>query len=162
MQAEDRAALADLVRGQRQAALGTLASGAPFVSMVVYALERVPTGEISALIHVSKLSPHTRHMEAEPRVSLMVAQADVGSGNPQELARVTLQGRATIVPLGSAEYERGRTVYIERLPDAAFLFDFADFRLVRIVLLEARYIGGFAKAFSLSAEQLQQALGANF
>jgi hypothetical protein len=159
MQAEDRSALTELLRGQRQAALGTLNDSAPFVSMVFYALDRDATGEVSALIHVSKLSLHTQHMERDPRVSLLVARPEHSGGNPQELARVTLAAAAEFVAGGSAEHARGKAAYIARLPESAFLFDFPDFRLVRLRLLEARYIGGFAKAFSLSAEQLQQVLG---
>jgi hypothetical protein len=154
MQAEEQAALAALVRGQRQAALGTLDDGQPFVSMVLYVVDTGP----SFLIHVSRLSAHTRHLEATPRASLLVMQPDTGSGNPQELARITMQVEAQRLDRESEAYKQGKSRYIARLPDSAMLFDFPDFSLYRLVPMNARYIGGFARAYSLTAEQLRQAL----
>jgi heme iron utilization protein len=158
MQAEDRAALAALITGQRQAALGTLADGAPFVSMVLYALERASSGPTNLLIHVSRLSPHTGQLLADPRASLLIAQPDTGEGDPQALPRVTVQARASALRPEDSGYEQARASYIARLPQSAFLFSFPDFTLFRLVPSEARYIGGFAKAFALSAAQFQQAL----
>lgn len=158
MQVEDRWALAALITGQRQAALGTLADGAPFVSMVLYALDGAGTGQTSLLIHVSRLSPHTGQLLADPRASLMIAQPDTGEGDPQALPRVTVQTLASALRPEDSGYEQAKASYIARLPQSAFLFSFPDFTLFRLVPSEARYIGGFAKAFALSAAQFQQAL----
>lgn len=158
MQAEDRAALAGLVSGQRQAALGTLADGAPFVSMVLYALDHGDTQQTSLLIHISRLSPHTGQLIADPRASLMIAQPDLGEGDPQALPRVTVQLLANILMPSDSGYEQAKASYIARLPHSGLLFTFSDFMLFRLVPTEARYIGGFAKAFALSAAQFQQAL----
>lgn len=160
MDAVDRAALADLVRGQRQAALGTLADGAPFVSMALYALAEPEAGAACVfLIHVSRLAPHTRHLEADPRASLLICQPNTGAGDPQALPRVTIQATAQVIPRESAAYAAGRAAYLARFPQAEMLFTFPDFALFRLDPRAARYVGGFAKAFSLDAEQLQQALG---
>jgi heme iron utilization protein len=158
MQTEDRAALAALIRGQRQASLGTLADGLPFVSMVLYVLTQNEDGQPVLLIHVSKLSTHTKHLLAEPRASLLIAQPDTGEGDPQALPRVTMQVRAHVLAAGSAAYERAKTAYISRLPQSEFLFTFPDFVLFQLELGEARYVGGFAKAFSLNEKQLVDVL----
>lgn len=158
MQAEDRLALAGLVGGQRQAALGTLADGAPFVSMVLYALDSGDGQQTSLLIHVSRLSPHTGQLIADPRASLLIAQPDLGEGDPQALPRITVQVLASILRPGDGGYEQAKASYIQRLPHSAFLFTFPDFTLFRLMPTEARYIGGFAKAFALSAAQFQEAL----
>lgn len=157
MQPEDRESLRALVQGQRQAALGTLDSGAPFVSMVLYALELRDEAAPALLIHVSRLSPHTRHMLADPRASLLVMQPDTGAGDPQALPRVTLQATAHPLPADAAGYSAARTAYLNRLPQQAYLFDFPDFTLFSLELAEARYVGGFAKAFSLDARRLAEA-----
>ncbi|GAB4437438.1 MAG: pyridoxamine 5'-phosphate oxidase family protein [Chloroflexi bacterium OHK40] len=159
MQAEDREALRALVESRRQAALGTLDAGAPFVSMVLYALERRQGLLPTVLIHVSRLSPHTRHLLADQRASLLVALPDVGEGDPQALPRVTLQCLAAPLPADAPDYEAARAVYLERLPQQAYLFGFPDFLLVRLELQEARYVGGFARAFTLTARQLAEVFG---
>lgn len=158
MQAEDRVALKALVEGRRQAALGTLDAGAPFVSMVLYAVERRPGLVPAALIFVSRLSAHTRQLQADPRASLLIALPDVGEGDPQALARVTLQCVARAVPADAPDYAGARAAYIGRLPQQEYLFGFPDFTLFRLEPLEARYVGGFARALSLTAAQLAEAL----
>lgn len=158
MHAEDRAALQALVDGRRQAALGTLADGAPFVSMVLYALERRPGHPPAALIHVSRLSAHTRQLQLDPRASLLIALPDVGDGDPQALARVTVQCLAGPVPADAADHGAAREAYLARLPQQEYLFAFPDFTLFRLQFQEARFVGGFARALTLSAAQLGEAL----
>jgi putative heme iron utilization protein len=156
--AEDRAALRDLLEGSRQAALGTLADGAPFVSMVLYAIEHSPGVAPTFLIHISRLAPHTRQLLADPRSSLMVMRPDDGAGDPQALPRATFQTFAVVIAGDSPEHAGARAAYLARLPQQEYLFGFADFVLVRLTPTAARYTGGFARAFSLSAEQLAEAL----
>ncbi len=161
MQAEDEGVLAGLIRGQRQAALGTLDRGAPFVSMVLYALELCPDQPEALyrfLIHVSRLSPHTRHLEADSRASLLITQPDTGEADPQTLPRVTIQLTAQTIPHDSPAYAQAKACYIARLPQSEMLFSFADFRLVALIPSEARYVGGFGKICNLSAAQLQALL----
>lgn len=158
MQAEDRAALRALVEGRRQAALGTLDNGAPFVSMVLYALQRRAGLPPAALIYVSRLSAHTRQLLADPRTSLLIALPDVGEGDPQALARVTLQCLAVPLAADAPDFAEVRAAYLGRLPQQEYLFGFPDFTMFRLELLEARYVGGFARALSLSAAQLAEAL----
>lgn len=156
MQAEDRAALRALVAGGRQAALGTLDAGAPFVSMVLYALEMRAGAAPAPLIHVSRLSAHTRHLLADPRASLLIMLPDLGAGDPQALARVTIRCRALPVPADDPGYPAARAAYLARLPAQEYLFGFPDFTLFRLEPEEARYVGGFAKAFSLDARKLAE------
>ncbi len=159
MEASTYSELRALVRGSRQAALGTLtADGAPFISMVLYALDLPAGAPASAFIHISRLAAHTRQLHADPRASLMVMQPDTGAGDAQALARVTLECFATPLPTDSADYAAARTAYLARLPTQEYLFAFADFELFRLELRAARYIGGFAQAFSLDAETLVRAL----
>lgn len=159
MQAEDRAALRELITTHRQAALGTVDAGAPFVSMVLYALEWRAGDGPAFLIHISGLSAHTRHLRADPRASLLVMQPDVGASDPQALARVTIQCRAAPVASDDPAYPTARGAYLARLPQQEYLFSFPDFTLFRLEPQAARYVGGFARAFSLTADQLAEVLG---
>lgn len=154
MQPEDRTALRMLIEQQRQAALGTVdETGAPFVSMVLYALERRAEAGPAFIIHVSGLSAHTRHLLADRRAALLVMRPDVGESDPQALARVTIQCQAAPVPADDPSYPAARGAYLARLPQQEYLFRFPDFTLFRLEPQAVRYIGGFGKAFSLSADQ---------
>lgn len=154
MNAEEQSVLAGLIRGQRWAALATLSDGAPMASMVAYVTEADFSG---FLLHLSRLAPHTRNLLAVPRASLVISEPDSGQGDPQLLARVTIQGTVVQLPRNTAGYAGGRERYLGRLPDAERLFDFPDFVLFRLVPSGARYIGGFARAYSLGVEQLRAA-----
>jgi putative heme iron utilization protein len=153
MKPEELAIIAALIRNQRQAALGTLRGDVPFVSMVAYA----PEPDFGALLHLSRLAPHTRHLLAHPQAALLICEPDDGRDDVQTLARITLIGTAAPIASESAEYAAARERYLARLPAAAPLFDFSDFALFRLAPHEARYIGGFARAYTLTAEHLRQA-----
>lgn len=159
MHAEDRAELRALVESGRQAALGTLEDGAPFVSMVLYALERRPGHMPSFLIYVSRLSAHTAHLLADPRASLLIMQPDTGAADPQALARATFQVRAAPIAADNPDYLEARGVYLGRLPQQEQLFGLPDFMLFRLEPGAARFIGGYARAFSLDAARIADCLG---
>ena len=154
MKQEELQIIATLIRTQRHAALGTLRDGAPFVSMVAYAVQ--PTFD-SFLLHLSQLSPHTKQLQADPRASLLITESDDDREDVQTLARITLLGSVAIVDKDSADYESARTCYLKRLPASEMLFTFADFALYRLVPTEVRYIGGFARAFTLTPDHLRAA-----
>ncbi|GAB4207149.1 MAG: pyridoxamine 5'-phosphate oxidase family protein [Roseiflexaceae bacterium] len=158
MKHDDLVAIGGLLRGQRQAALGTLAEGAPFVSMVAYAPEPEFAG---FLLHLSRLAPHTLHLLADPRAALLICEPDGAAvENVQTLARITLNGVVAQLPKDTPDYSAARTRYLERLPAAAMLFDFPDFDLYRLTPHEARFIGGFARAFTLTPQQLRDCFAA--
>jgi hypothetical protein len=154
MIAEELPLVAALLHKQRSAALGTLADGAPFVSMVAFASEADFGG---VLLHLSTLSPHTKHLLADARASLLVTEPDDERADVQTLARITLTGRVQAVPRDTPAYDAGRTLYLAKLPAAAMLFDFGDFGLFRLVPDGARYVGGFARAYTLTPEHLRAA-----
>jgi hypothetical protein len=155
MRTEELAAIAMLIRSQRVASLGTLQNGAPFVSLVAYAAEPDLLG---MLLHLSDLAPHTRQLRADARASLMIAEADGASvDDPQTLARLTLHGVVEPILRDTEAYARGRERYLARHPAAAQLFDFGDFNLFRFIPAGARFVGGFARAFTLTLDHLRVA-----
>ena len=153
----DLSLLVSLVRSRTVAALGTLHSGAPFVSMVPFAV--LPAGD-AFVIHVSRLAEHTKDMLDDPRVSLLVMQAE-GEGVPaQALARVTILGEAREMEKASAEERACREVYLARFPEAEPLTGFGDFSFFAIRPARVRFVAGFAQAMSVTAETLAKALRA--
>jgi hypothetical protein len=149
------ASLAQLLRAQRLAALGTIHAGAPFVSMVIYA----EAPDFSAFyLHLSQLALHTRDLLADPRVSLMVAEADQSaSRNPLTLGRVSLQGAVAAIPADAPEHASAKALYLARFPFAEFNFTLGDFALYVFTPQSGRYVGGFARAFDLTPDDLRQA-----
>lgn len=148
-------ALRELVHSQPIAALGTLHEGRPFVSMVPFALLPDGTGWV---IHVSHLASHTKDMLSDPDVSMLVVAPLVPGASPLSLPRLTIQGRAQACDESNPGYATARAAYVERLPDSAGMFEFADFQLFVVHPSAARFVGGFARASTVAAETLAQAL----
>jgi putative heme iron utilization protein len=152
---EHAAQLAGLVRSRSVAALGTLHAGAPFVSMVPFAL--LPDGS-AFVVHVSRLAAHTKDMVADPRVSLLVTQPEGGDVAPQALARVSVQGEAAEMEKGTQGERDCREAYLARFPEAAPLTEFGDFSFFAIRPSQARFVAGFAQAMSVTGESLTKVL----
>jgi len=125
MDTEPRQILGRLLRTQRIAALGTLRDGTPLVSMVLFA----PSPDFTSFfIHVSRLAQHTQDISQDHRVGLMLAETDSGAGDPQLLARVSIQGTAVEVPVTDTGYAGCKSIYLTKYPHAAFNFQLEDFR----------------------------------
>lgn len=149
------AQLKQLLRERSVAALATLHAGAPHVSMVPYALARDGSGLI---IHVSTLASHTQDMRADARVSLLVMR-DEGDGiSPLALPRASIQGTALELASDAPDLPALRAAYLERFPESAQIFGFGDFSLFRIRPGSVRFVAGFGKAHSFSAESLARLL----
>jgi putative heme iron utilization protein len=155
MNDEHASNLRELLSSRKTAALGTLHSGAPYVSMVPFAL--LADGS-AFVIHVSRLAAHTKDMLAEPRVSLLVTGIERAEGSPLALPRVTILGLARQIPIDSPEYTSARETYLARIPDAAPMFQLGDFSLFLITPTEARWVGGFAQARTISAVGFARAI----
>jgi hypothetical protein len=152
---ENLIGLSDVLASRKVAALGTLHGGAPYVSMVPFAL--LEDGS-AFLIHVSELSAHTQDMLTDPRVSLLIAESESAETLPQALARVTVLGKASQIDESAPEHAPAMARYLNRFPDSAPMFGFGDFSLFAIRPATLRWIGGFAAAQSLTPEEFAEAL----
>lgn len=151
MDTQSEQTLANLIRGTRIAALGTLHDGEPNLAMVAIAVE----SDFSAFyILVSTLGRHTRDMQADPRVSLLISQTDNGRPDPQTLARLSLNGTAEMLPRIDPHYPQVRHAYLARFPEAEQLFSLGDFNLWRISPKSGRFVAGFAQAYNIVPETL--------
>jgi heme oxygenase (biliverdin-IX-beta and delta-forming) len=154
MNSELTIVLQRLIRGRMIAALGTLHQGAPFVSMVTYAVAR----DGSFILHVSRLAAHTRDMLDNPHVSLLINESETSGKMPQALARVTVQGSAEMLDRDSEKHTDAREVYLSRFPDAAPLFEFSDFNIFIIKPVSARVIAGFGQAITITGADFATAI----
>jgi putative heme iron utilization protein len=150
--------LFSLVKNSRTASLGTLHDGAPFVSMVLAAPD--PTHSVW-FIHVSRLSGHTQDLLKDKRASLMLAMPDTGGKDPQQLARLTLLGEATELSDGSAEEDSAKEIYLAKFPHMEEIVGaLGDFSFWSIRPKSARFVGGFARAFTLDPAALRAEIAA--
>ena len=148
--------LAQLIRGQQIAALGTLRNSYPFVSMILF----VPATDFSVFYtHISRLAHHTQDILKDPHVGLMIADCDRGEQNPQLLGRLSITGQASEIPTRAAEFPAIKELYLTRFPQTSANFFLKDFCIFQIQPEEARYVAGFGQIFNPTLEDLKQAAG---
>jgi heme iron utilization protein len=111
-------------------------SGFPFGSVMPYALDA--SGRPIFLI--STMAMHTQNLQADPRASLLVTQADA-SGDPLGASRVTIIGNVLTIP--EADVPEARRLYLERYANSKYWVDFEDFSFYRMDVLDVYYVGGF-------------------
>jgi putative heme iron utilization protein len=141
---------ADLLRRALSATLATNSrrhAGWPAASFAPFALD----ADGAPLLLLSEIAEHTRNLEADDRACLFMHDA-VGE-DVRATPRLALYGRAR--RLNGAEVARARERYLARHPSAASLLDL-DFRLWRLELVEAHWVGGFAAARWLTPAQLAE------
>ena len=151
------ALLRTLLLGRAVASLATLHEGRPAASMVPFAAA-ILDGRLRLVLHVSGLAAHTRDMRSVPEVCLLITAAESAGVPPQALPRVSIPGRAEFVAAEHPEHAAMKAAYLGKFPEAADLFQFADFSLVAITPASARFVAGFARAVTVTAESLVAAL----
>jgi putative heme iron utilization protein len=141
-----------LIDNHRWAALATLGKSGPEVSWVAYVAESDWSG---LLLNISQLAAHTRNLLHDPRASLAVTETERAGCDPQQLARLMMDGGVTVIPRTAADYEIAVERYQAALPMSKRLFGFSDFILMRFQPLRVRFVGGFAQSYTLSPAALQ-------
>jgi len=148
-----------LLTHQRLASLATInAKHSPFLSLVPYAID---TREKGFLIHISELAVHSANLAQNGEdVSLMVTEAEPVSGPVHALVRLSMQVHAQFIEKKShaADFDHAKNTYSKRFPEAAFMFDFADFHLVRLRPTELRLVAGFGAARNVKVTQFEALL----
>jgi heme iron utilization protein len=136
----------ELLRTVRSGALATLVPGqnCPFASLANVAT--TPDG--SPILLMSRLAAHTRHLEADPRLSLLLAQT--GEGDPLAHPRITIMGKGEIV----SDPDRRAALkarFLARHPKSALYADFADFSFWQVTMEQVHLNGGFGRAAHFKA-----------
>lgn len=133
------------VRQHRHGVLSTISNklgGYPFGSVVPY----VPDHAAWPILFISRLAEHTKNIDADPRVSLLVRDADT---DVQQGSRLTLIGDAVRVDTDLAALQARYMAYV---PDAARLAALGDFSFYRVTPLRLRHIGGFGAIEWITAD----------
>ena len=133
------------VRNHQNGVLSTLSKrldGFPFGSVSPYVLDH----EGHPVILISTLAEHTKNIDADPRVSLIVHPC---AEDMQAAGRVTLVGRAERLPDKAGFGAR----YLRYLPQAESYFAMHDFHFYRLRVEDVRFIGGFGKIHWIRPER---------
>ena len=139
-----------LLRGARFGSLAVIdpQSGEPLASRVLLAVDI----DGSALTLVSRLSGHTRGLEAGGTASLLVGEP--GKGDPLAHPRMSVQCHVEKVGREGPDRARIKERFIRRHPKAELYVDFADFDFFRLKPSRASLNGGFGRAYALTGEDL--------
>jgi hypothetical protein len=90
----------------------------------------------------------------------LITASPGSSSSPQELARASVQGRATQLVADSLEHREARNAYLLRFPHTENLFSFSDFSLFVIRVRSLRFVGGFAQAATILTEEFSSIMSA--
>jgi putative heme iron utilization protein len=114
--------------------------------VITYGLD--PLGQ--PCFFVSTMAEHTHNLDADPRASLLVVEDIPAGADPLASGRVSLLGRAEEV-VDPQERAAARAGYLAANP-AAFYVDYGDFRCLRLVVTDIRYVGGFGRMSWVDAQ----------
>ena len=138
-----------LVYISRIGSLSTLSRkkpGFPFGSVMPYGLDE----HGRPIFLISTMAMHTQNLQADPRASLLITQADAGS-DPLGASRVTLVGNVRRIP--ESEVADARNLYLERYANSKYWVDFEDFSFYRMGVVDIYYVGGFGVMGWVSASE---------
>jgi heme iron utilization protein len=125
-------------------------AGFPFGSVMPYGLDALGR----PIFLISTMAMHTQNLQADPRASLLVTQAD-GDGDPLGASRVTLIGNVTTIT--QPEIADARKLYLERYANSKYWVDFDDFSFYRMDVIDVYYVGGFGVMGWVKASDYDQA-----
>ena len=124
-------------------------TGAPGISRIAWGLG--PEGGPVTLI--SALAPHFAALAAHPTCAVMVGEIG-DEGDPLTQPRLMLRATAAFVAPDDPARPALRERWLADHPKATLYIDFADFAFVRFTPLSALLNAGFARAFRLTATDL--------
>jgi len=145
--------LGQVIRQARTAVLGTWRDEAPLLSSLPF----IAAEDFSMFyIFVSRLAQYTVDMHKDKHVGLLIAEADDGRADSQELVWVSIRGSAEQFAYGEPGYTPLKERYLERFPESEPLFKLDDFGFWRIRPKGGYYAAGSSKAFNITVETLQK------
>lgn len=137
---------------------GTLATltadGDPWASFVTYGLI-----DGAPVLCVSNLAEHGRNLAGDPRASIAIVAPSSGSGDGRDIqsqrdplasARITLAG-VVERPAGD-ELAAAREAHLSAVAAAKYYIDYSDFTLWVLRVHRVRWVGGYGRMDSATAE----------
>jgi putative heme iron utilization protein len=126
------------------------ATGDPWASYVTYGLL-----DGAPVLCVSQMAEHGRNLAGDPRASVAIV-APATDSDPLAGARITLAG-VVEHPAGD-ELAAARAAHIAAVPAAKYYVDYSDFALWVLRVHRVRWVGGYGRMDSATAEAYSAAV----
>ncbi|MBB4121331.1 HugZ family protein [Martelella radicis] len=123
-------------------------TGFPLASRVLLATDI----DGAPAILISRLSVHTRAIEADSRVSILTGEP--AKGDPLAHPRLTTRCHAHLLSREGEHHSRLRERFLSRHKKAKTYIDFPDFNLFRLEPVSANLNGGFGRAYALDKDDI--------
>ncbi len=108
-------------------------------------------------IYVSALSQHTRDLERDPRVGVLLIEDEGQAQNIFARRRLSFDCEAALIARQAPQWDRILERFQARFGKlVATLRGLADFRLYRLTAGSGGYVRGFGQAFSLQGPDLDE------
>jgi len=153
MKEEERDLLHELLGQQRILSLSVLIDEKPYVGMLPFAMRADFSG---ALIHASAMARHTAGLLPDAPFAALVHEPDHWRADPQQLARVSLEGVVHPLERDTADYEASRDLYLGKFPRSQITFQLADFRIYQLAIERARFVAGFGRTYDVDPATLAE------
>lgn len=144
---EEAALARALLRREGRAALATTLEGAPYASLVLFALDL----DAAPLLLLSDLAQHARNLAADPRLALLI-DGTAGHADPLAGPRLTVLGR-----VAASGDRRLLARFTARHPESRHYAGFGDFRLYRVAVERAHLVAGFGRIGWIAGAALLEA-----
>ena len=153
---EQLESIRSLLQTTRVLSLAYVGDDAPEAALLPFA----PRDDYRALyVQASTLARHTRALQTDARVGILVHAQDSGKTNPMQLPRLSVAAIVSRVDQNSAEYDAAAAQFVARFPAAKMTLGFGDFGLYMLTLMDGRFVEGFARAFELTSDSFAEIAG---
>jgi putative heme iron utilization protein len=113
--------------------------------------------ESAYYLFISDLAKHTTNLKLNPSISLLFIEDEANCRNLFSRRRVILQGKGVIIQRDSTNYQSIMVQFRDRFGGFIDVIEpLQDFNLFQINAYKGRYIRGFAQAFELTGDGLNQ------
>ena len=134
-----------LASSTNTATLASLTSaGDPWASFVTFGLL-----EGQPVLCVSHMAEHGRNLSGDPRASVAIV-SPAAEGDPLASGRITLAG--IVERPSESEFSAARSAHLAAVPAAKYYVDYSDFSLWVLRVKRVRWVGGYGRMDSATAE----------
>jgi heme oxygenase (biliverdin-IX-beta and delta-forming) len=145
-----------LLQATRVLSLAYAGDDGPEAALLPFA----PRDDCRALyVQASTLARHTRALQNDARLGVLVHAQDSGKTDPMQLPRLSVGAIVSRVEQSSAEYDAAAAQFVARFPAAKMTLGFGDFGLYMLTLGAGRFVEGFARAFDVTANTFADIAG---
>lgn len=142
-------AIREMITSHRVLSLAVIVDGGPEASLMPYAVRP----DFGALyVQASALARHTRGLQPEAHVGLLIHENELPDADPLQTKRMTVQATVTVLDRDGEAFAPARDRFVARFPGAELTLSLGDFNLYELSLGRGRYVAGFAQAFNIGPD----------